>query len=132
MRGPGPSYAAPMVGGVVVQLVGYGLKKDMSTSPLLMKAVLMSSATKVYDPNGTRWMARTGDVDEDYGWLWSQPLDDHQGAGRVNAVDAWKLYVKKKDKFTPINTWREGKLGANDTVSIKLGKLSRGSGWMRR
>src|SRR5688500_2878369 len=124
--GTGTSYAAPMVGGVVAQLVGYGLKKDMSTSPLVMKAILMSSATKVFDPNGTRWMARAGDVDEDFGWLWSQPLDDHQGAGRVNAVDAFKLYAKKKDKFTPLNTWREGKLGGNDTVSIRLGKLSKG------
>jgi hypothetical protein len=122
----GTSYAAPMVGGVIAELMGFGKKKSLPTDPMLMKAILMTSATKVFDPNGTRWYPRAGDVDEDYGWLWTQPLDDRQGAGRVNAVDAYKLYAKKKDAATPLNTWREGKIRANQTVTIDLGKVSKG------
>jgi subtilisin family serine protease len=125
-EGTGTSYAAPMVGGVVAQLMSYGRKRELSTSPQLMKAILMTSATKIYDPNWTRWSPREGDVDEDYGWLWTKPLDDHQGAGRVDAVAAYKLYAKKKDAWTPLNTWREGKLKENQTFSLKIGKLIKG------
>src|SRR5438552_874514 len=56
----GTSFAAPMVGGVAAQVIGYGRAHDMPTDPLLVKAVLLSSARHVKDVNGSGWSWRDG------------------------------------------------------------------------
>jgi hypothetical protein len=125
-EGTGTSYAAPMVGGVLTQMIGYGKAKKLPTDPLLLKAVLMTSAIKSHDADGTPWGARHGGRDQDYGYLFTRPLDDEQGAGALDAVSAYRLYGKVRAKSTPLSTWREGKLKGNGTYELKLGKLYAG------
>jgi hypothetical protein len=60
------------------------------------------------------------------GYLFTQPLDDEQGAGALDAVGAYRLYGKVKARSTPLSTWREGKLKQNQTFDLKLGKLYEG------
>jgi len=122
----GTSYSAPMVGGVLAQMIGYGKSKKLPTDPLLLKAILLTSATKGRDADGTPWEQRNGGRDQDYGYLITQPLDDEQGAGQLDAVAAYRLYAKTKAKSTPLNTWREGKLKGDQTFDLKLGKLLAG------
>jgi hypothetical protein len=122
----GTSYAAPMVGGVLAQMIGYGKSHDLSVDPMLLKAILMTSATKGRDYDGTPWAPRRGMRDEDYGRLYTRPLDDEQGAGAVNALDAYRVYAKKKAGTTAMATWKEGTLKGNETYEVKLGKLKAG------
>jgi hypothetical protein len=122
----GTSFAAPMVGGVLAQMIGYGKAKGLATDPLLLKAILLTSATKAHDADGEAWSARSGGRDEDVGYLFTQPLDDEQGAGALDAVGAYRLYGKVKARSTPLSNWREGKLKANQTFDLKLGKLYEG------
>ncbi|MDB5318424.1 MAG: aprN [Phycisphaerales bacterium] len=122
----GTSFAAPMVGGVLAQMIGYGKAKGLSTDPLLLKAILLTSAIKAHDADGSPWSARSGGRDSDYGYLFTQPLDDEQGAGALDAVGAYRLYGKVKAKSTPLSNWREGKLKENQTLDLKLGKLYEG------
>lgn len=125
-KGTGTSFAAPIVGGVLAQLIGYGKAKDLPIDPLLMKAILMTSATKSRDADGKRWDPRDGNRDSDFGYVFSQPLDDEQGAGAVDGVAAYRLYAKKKAHSTPLNVWKEGKMKGDQTVALKLGKLTAG------
>jgi hypothetical protein len=122
----GTSFAAPMVGGVLAQMIGYGKAKGLPTDPLLLKAILLTSAAKSHDADGSPWSARSGGRDEDVGYLFTQPLDDEQGAGALDAVQAYRLYGKVKARSTPLSTWREGKLKQNQTFDVKLGKLYEG------
>jgi hypothetical protein len=124
--GTGTSYAAPMVGGVLAQMIGYGKARKLPTDPLLLKAVLLTSAIKLHDADGSPWSARKGWRSADYGYLFTQPLDDEQGAGALDAVGAYRLYGKVKARSTPLSTWREGKLKENQTFDLKLGKLYQG------
>jgi hypothetical protein len=124
--GTGTSFASPMVGGILAQMTGFGKSKKMSTSPLVLKAVLMASATHVKGNGGDGWEPRSAGADDDYGYLATQPLDDEQGAGRVDALAAYRLYAKSRTKEIPYNVWKEGKLKGNDTFTIKMGKFAAG------
>lgn len=122
----GTSFAAPMVGGVLAQMIGYGKAHDLPTDPLLLKAVLMTSAAKAEDASGAAWEPRDGERNKYYGYVFNRPLDDAQGAGALDAVAAYRLYAKVKAKSTPINTWKEGRLKENQTYDLPLGKLGAG------
>jgi hypothetical protein len=58
--------------------------------------------------------------------LYTRPLDDEQGAGDLDAVAAYQLYAKKKTGDTAGAAWKEGKLKANETMTVKLGKFKAG------
>jgi subtilisin family serine protease len=122
----GTSYSAPMVGGVLAQMIGYGKAHSLPTDPLLMKAILLSSASKSHDADGTPWDPRHGGRDEDFGYLFTQPLDDEQGAGALDAMAAYRLFAKVKTKATPLDVWHEGKMKPDQTYDLKLGKLTAG------
>lgn len=124
--GTGTSFAAPMVGGIVAQLVGYGKRHGLSTEPMLMKSILMTSATKVRGPDGRAWVPVSEGPDDDYGYLFDAPLDDRQGAGRADAVAAWRVYAKAKARSTPLTAWTMGSLRENRTTSLALGKFYAG------
>ena len=57
----GTSFSAPMVGGVLAQMIGYGKAHDLPTDPTLLRAILMTSATKTHDTDGSAWEARAGE-----------------------------------------------------------------------
>jgi hypothetical protein len=122
----GTSFSAPMVGGVLAQMIGYGKSHDLPSDPLLLKAILMTTASKSRDTDGTPWEPRSGKADKYFGRLISKPLDDEQGAGELDAVAAYRLYAKTKARSTPVNTWKEGTLKGDKSVDVKLGKLAAG------
>jgi subtilisin family serine protease len=122
----GTSFSAPLVGGVLAQMIGYGKEHDLPTDPLLLKAVLMTSAAKSRDTDGSAWEARAGERNKYYGYVFNRPLDDEQGAGALDAVAAYRLYARVKARSTPLNTWKEGKLKGNQTYDLALGKLYEG------
>src|SRR5207244_1670156 len=43
----GTSFSAPMVGGILAQMMSYGHSHDLSTDPLVLKAVMLTGTTKV-------------------------------------------------------------------------------------
>jgi len=122
----GTSYSAPMVGGILAQMIGYGKAHKLPTDPLILKAIVLTSATKMQDADGTPWDPRHGGRDADVGYLFTQPLDDEQGAGAIDAIGAYRLYAKVNAKSTPVTAWHEGKMKANETYDLKLGKLYAG------
>lgn len=122
----GTSFSAPMVGGVLAQLIGYGKAHDLPTDPTLLRAILLTSATKTQDGDGSAWEARSGQRNKYYGYVFTRPLDDEQGAGALDAVAAYRLYAKVKAKSTPLDTWKTGKLKENQTYDLPLGKLAAG------
>lgn len=122
----GTSFSAPMVGGVLAQMIGYGKAHKLPTDPLLLKAIILTSASKAQDADGTVWDPRHGGRDPDVGYLFTQPLDDEQGAGALDAVAAYRLYAKANARSTPLDTWREGKMKENGSFDLKLGKLYAG------
>ncbi|HEY7119898.1 MAG TPA: S8 family serine peptidase [Tepidisphaeraceae bacterium] len=122
----GTSFSAPMVGGVLAQMIGYGKAHDLPTDPLLLKAVLLTSAQKAHDVDGSPWDPRLGQRNKYYGYVFTRPLDDEEGAGSLDAVAAYRLYARTHVKSTPLNTWKEGRLKQNQTYELSLGKLYEG------
>ena len=122
----GSSFSAPMVGGVLAQMVGYGKQHDLPTDPLLLKAVLLTSAAKAYDTDGAPWGPRTGQKDKYYRRVITKPLDNEQGAGALDAVAAYRLYNKTKTPSQPVNAWKSSSLKGDDSYELSLGKLVAG------
>jgi hypothetical protein len=56
--GSGTSFSAPIVGGVLAQMVGYGQDFHLSTDPRVLRAIVMASADKVLDVDGSAWAPR--------------------------------------------------------------------------
>jgi|GEM_PF-1270836 len=74
----GTSFSAPHVVGVAALLYDYAYKNNVEINPLIVKAVILNSAKKIADKDGGAW-----DHDE------SDILDDEQGAGLVDAQEAY-------------------------------------------
>ena len=83
----GTSFASPIVAGVAGLVVDYGKDTGRSTDPRLIKAILLNSASKLDGFSQlTATHPQTGTI------INYTPLDDAQGAGRVDAAAAFKLY----------------------------------------
>lgn len=123
--GSGTSFSAPMVGGVMAQMISYGGNHKMPTSPMLLKAVLMTSTDHIYDSDGSTYSPRhvTNSAD---GPTVDHPLDVEQGAGRIDAVSAYKVYSWHPDATTPVATWRTSTLTGNGQYTLALGRLTAG------
>jgi hypothetical protein len=121
----GTSFAAPMVGGVVTQLMGYGKAHHLSVDPLALKAVMMTGASKVTHYEGGGWTARH-QIAAASGTTIDQPLDEEQGAGRVDGVGAYDVYTHHTDSGTVYSNWTLSGLKENGVYSMSLGKLKAG------
>jgi hypothetical protein len=124
-EGSGTSFSTPIVGGVLAQMVGYGQSFGLSTDPRVLKAILLTSADKVYDSNGAAWTprhqySRKGKIAID------EPLDAQQGAGRVDAMAAYRVYSKTRDSKTAMANWAFTSLKRYRTFSFGLGHLNAG------
>jgi hypothetical protein len=124
-EGSGTSFSTPIVGGVLAQMIGYGKNMRVSTDPRVLKAILLTSADKVYDSNGDPWAprhqyTRKGRIAID------RPLDDEQGAGRLDAVAAYRVYSKTRDAKTAAANWAFTSLKRYRTYSFSLGHFNAG------
>ena len=124
-QGEGTSFAAPMVGGLLAQMVGYGKANHLSVDPLVLKAVLMTSSTHVYEYEGGTWAARH-QLATASGTTIDQSLDAEQGAGRIDGVAAYDIYARKTDTSTIFDNWSLSSLRANGSHAMKLGNLKAG------
>lgn len=75
----GTSFAAPHVSGLAALLHQYLRDNNRTVNPLLIKAAIINSAKKIKDISGAEWSH-----------LSQRPLDTDQGAGRINALEAYK------------------------------------------
>lgn len=124
-QGSGTSFAAPMVGGIVAQMMGYGKAHHLSVSPLTIKAVLMAGSTHVFKNAGGTWVDRHETTTAN-GVVIDQALDEEQGAGRVDGVGAYNIYARKTDKTTLVSNWSLSGLRESGSFSMKLGNLKAG------
>lgn len=124
-QGSGTSFAAPMVGGIVAQMMGYGKAHHLSVSPLAIKAILMAGSTHVYKNGGGTWSDRH-ETSTATGVVIDQALDEEQGAGRVDGVGAYNIYARKTDQTTLMTNWSLSGLRENGSFSMKLGNLKAG------
>ena len=100
----GCSFATPHVTGVLAQLVDKGRHLGQSTSPQVLKAVLLSGAEKSFHVDGTAWQPFQA-FDSDGVWEATSPLDQQAGAGLVDAAATARIYLA-------------GEQGAGDVSSI--------------
>jgi hypothetical protein len=121
----GTSFAAPMVGGIAAQMMGYGKAHHLSTDPLVIKAVMLAGTSKVSHFDGSPWSPRD-QVDTAAGSVIDEPLDDEEGAGRVDGYGAYSIYAKQKSKSQPIATWKLASMKENGSFTLKLGTLKPG------
>ncbi|HEY7120607.1 MAG TPA: S8 family serine peptidase, partial [Tepidisphaeraceae bacterium] len=124
--GSGTSFATPVIGGVLAQMVGYGQDFNLPTDPRLLKAIAMTSATKVYDSDGTAWAPRHQVSDKKGRITIDEPLDPEQGAGRINAMGAYHLYSKARDASTAVANWVFTSLKRRKSYVLNLGHLNAG------
>lgn len=124
--GTGTSFATPIVGGVLAQMAGYGKARGLSTSPNLLKAILLSSAQKVYDADGGAWSPRDTIIQRRGLQLYDQPLDDEQGAGRLDAMSAFRIYSRTTGSSHQLVDWKESSLKRGRGFTLDLGNLTAG------
>jgi hypothetical protein len=124
--GDGTSFSTPIVGGVLAQMVGYGQDFGLTTDPRVLKAIVLASATKVRDTDGTAWSPRGQLTDRKGRLVVYQPLDTEQGAGRLDAMGAYHLYSQTNDATTPVNKWAFSSLKQDRTFQLELGHLNSG------
>src|SRR5690606_1641531 len=79
------SFAAPLVAGLMAQQIEAGVAHELSTSPLVVKATIMNSASKVLDKQGNPWQPALEHSDS--GVMTSiQSLDTDSGAGQIDGL----------------------------------------------
>lgn len=91
----GTSFAAPQAAGLAAQMIDYGRANGLSTDTRVLRAVMMNSADKVLDANGTPWTPAS-----------PLSLDAQQGTGRLDAVNAAHQYLA--GQFGPGTVSNEG------------------------
>jgi hypothetical protein len=125
-EGSGTSFSTPIVGGVLAQMTSYGIASRLSTDPRVLKAILLASADKVYDSDGSAWTPRHQFTTKKGTLGVDQPLDDQQGAGRLNAIAAYSIYSKTHDSNTPVTNWAFTSLKRRRSYDMSLGHLTPG------
>ncbi len=124
--GSGTSFSAPIVGGVLAQMVGYGQDFHLATDPRLLRAIIMASADKVLDSDGSAWAPRH-QITTSKGRLFTdEPLDAEQGTGRIDAMRAYRVYSKTTDSNTKLANWAFTSLKRSQAYTMNLGQLSAG------
>src|SRR5258706_12436115 len=86
----------------------------------------MASADKVYDSDGSAWTPRHQYTTKRGALGIDQPLDDEQGAGRLDAVAAYRIYSRTRDSGTAVSNWAFTSLKRYRTFGLSLGRLSAG------
>ncbi|MBI2825315.1 MAG: S8 family serine peptidase [Planctomycetia bacterium] len=111
----GTSFSSPQAAGMAAQLIDYGRDHSLSTDTRVLRAVMMNSAAKTLDNDGSAW-AHTDTL----------ALDNQQGAGRLDAVAAANQYIAGRfDPGTVPNTgWSLHDILGINNPSTTLEKFS--------
>jgi subtilisin family serine protease len=98
----GCSFATPHVAGLMAQQIDAGNRLGMSTSPLVVKATIMNSSSKIPDKQNNPWEPNSF---TNSGGLYStsQPLDPHSGAGLVDGLTLSTQYLAGEMAPGPVN-----------------------------
>jgi subtilisin family serine protease len=124
--GSGTSFSTPIVGGALAQMIGFGQSRRLHTAPALLKAIMLTGAEKVWDYDGAPWTPRRSFSDPRDGRVFDAPLDDEQGAGRLDAVSAYRIYSKTRDTQNAVTDWWYGQMRKGRSLTLKLGNLKAG------
>ena len=103
----GTSFAAPFVTGAVAQMLDFGKHNGQSTDHRVIKAIIMNSAVKALDDDGSPWSNSP-----------TQPLDDEQGTGILDLVRAHAMYSSGEQSPDVVGT---------DQVQYAIGTLPAGT-----
>jgi hypothetical protein len=88
----GCSFATPHVAGLMAQQIEAGNRLGLSTDPLVVKATIMNSASKIPDKQNNPWEPASS-TNLPMLYSTSQPLDPHSGAGMVNGLTLSTQYL---------------------------------------
>lgn len=113
----GTSFAAPMVTGLIAQMIEY--KPTIATNPALIKAILTVSTDKKVLPGGNSAVSET----------WAGTITAQQGAGQVNAKNA--MSTLGKNRYTT-GTMSSGTVSKTFTVSSSDSWIRYSVAWTRR
>ena len=113
----GTSLAAPMVTGLIAQMIEY--KPTIATSPALIKAILTVSTDKKVLPGGNSAVSEE----------WAGTITAQQGAGQVNAKNAMSTLGKNR---YATGTMSSGTVSKTFTVSSSDSWIRYSVAWTRR
>ena len=113
----GTSFAAPMVTGLIAQMIEY--KPTIASNPALIKAILTVSTDKKVLPGGSPAVSE----------VWAGPLTAQQGAGQVNAKNA--MATLGKNRYAT-GTMTSGTVSKTFSVSSNDSWLRYSVAWTRR
>jgi subtilisin family serine protease len=88
----GCSYATPHVAGMMAQLLEAGGTHGLSTNPLVVKATMMNSASKILDRNGNAWEPFQSTTLSGVTTV-AKPLDLDSGTGQINGLTLSTQYL---------------------------------------
>lgn len=113
----GTSFAAPMVTGLIAQMIEY--KPTIATNPALIKAILTVSTDKKVLPGGNSAVSEE----------WAGTITAQQGAGQVNAKNAMSTLGKNR---YATGTMSSGTISKTFTVSSSDSWIRYSVAWTRR
>jgi hypothetical protein len=88
----GCSFATPLVAGMMAQQLEAGSSSGLSTNPLVVKATMMNSASKVHNKFDLPWAPASSGLSN--GVLSSvAPLDTHSGTGQIDGQRLSQQYL---------------------------------------
>jgi len=117
----GCSFATPHVAGLMAQQLEAGAFYGLSTDPLVVKATIMNSASKVLDKQGNAWEPASSNNMLGV-FSTAQPLDSHSGAGQVDGLALAAQYLageKSPGLVDPIG-WDLHSVGAGQFVDYVI------------
>lgn len=94
----GCSFATPHVAGLLAQQLDFGFANSLTTNPLVVKATLANTATRVLDRSFGVWEPASSTISGGVLEV-TQPLDTDSGAGQIHAVALYDQY--SAGQFSP-------------------------------
>jgi hypothetical protein len=117
----GCSFATPLVAGLIAQQLEAGARLGLSTDPLVVKATIMNSATKILDKNGGAWEPSLASNNAGV-FTATEPLDPHSGAGQVDGLQLASQYLVGETApglVAPIG-WDLNSIGGSQSVDYVI------------
>lgn len=117
----GTSFAAPLVAGLMAQQIEAGVAHELSTSPLVVKATIMNSASKVLDKQGNPWQPALEHSDS--GVMTAiHSLDTDSGAGQIDGLRLATQYLAGEKSPGAVDSigWDYGTVSIGEFVDYMI------------